>query len=150
MVQMAFDHGGFPAYQKAGALLIHTPEYFNEHADQILSAKGSWGEFQEADVAAFRRVQTATNAHDARAVLPSIQAPCLIVHGELDVVDPPRLGEELVRLIPNSRMEVIPDTPHAMRTNPVGFERLGAIVTAFYSQLETVQRQAASWNASKN
>ncbi|MGI6852127.1 alpha/beta fold hydrolase [Mesorhizobium sp. 1B3] len=145
MAQFAFEHGGFEAYQRYGALLIHTPEYFNDHSDEILSAKGSWGEFKSADLSALRRIQRATNEHDARDILPRIEAPCLVVHGELDVVDPPRLGEELARLIPFARLEIIPGTPHAMRTSPEGYKKLGSLVSTFFRQLEYWQAQAVSW-----
>lgn len=143
--QFALEHGGFDAFRRHGALLIHTPEYFNAHADEILSAKGAWGELKSMDLSVLRQVQLATNDHDARSVLGSIEAPCLIVHGELDVVDPPRLGEELERLIPFARLEVIPETPHAMRSNPEGYDKFGTLICNFYRQLEHWQARAAEW-----
>lgn len=143
--QFIFEHGGFQAYRRAGALNIHTPEYYNAHEAAILSATGAWGEFNDTAPERLRRIQRATIEHEARHVLPSIAAPTLVIHGELDRVDPPRLGRELVALIPNARLEVIPDTPHAMRTCPEGFERLGRIVTDFYGQLDAWNAAAAGW-----
>ncbi len=41
-----------------------------------------------------------------------IKAPTLIVWGEQDGLIPPVYGPEFQRLIPGSRLEVIPDTAH--------------------------------------
>ena len=134
MGQFVFDAGGFAAYRQYGALLIHTPEYYNEHEDEILAMNGAWGEFENTPLESLRRIQHATADHDARAVLHRVRAPTLVLHGELDQVDPPRLGEELCRLISNARLEVIPGTPHSMRAYPEGFARLGALTDAFFSR----------------
>jgi 3-oxoadipate enol-lactonase len=128
--QLLFDLRGFPAYQQWGALLVHTPEYYNEHEAELLSKNGSWGEFSE-EMGALRKVQAATVIHDARAVLPTIEAPTLAIHGELDIVDPPRLGRELVSLIPNARLEVIAGAPHLMRSMPEAYTYFGDLVGDF-------------------
>jgi pimeloyl-ACP methyl ester carboxylesterase len=58
-----------------------------------------------------------------------IQAPTLIVWGEQDGLIPPVYGPEFQRLIPGSKLEVIPETAHApMVERPEEFAR---IVTQF-------------------
>lgn len=131
MGQYIFDIGGFDAYRRFGALLIYTPEYYNANERQILSDEGAWGEFEGTDLAALRRVQHATAAHDARDALPRIKSPTLVVHGELDQVDPPRLGRQLVSLIPRARLAIIGNTPHSMRSYPEGFAELSQLVDDF-------------------
>jgi pimeloyl-ACP methyl ester carboxylesterase len=60
-----------------------------------------------------------------------IKAPTLIVWGERDGLIPPVYGPEFQRLIPGSRLEVIPDTAHVpMTERPEEFVR---IVSKFLS-----------------
>jgi pimeloyl-ACP methyl ester carboxylesterase len=129
--QRLFDLEGLAAFRQWGALLIYTPEYYNEHEAEILSEAGSWGEFTES-IAALRKVQTATIAHHARDVLPLVQSETLVVHGELDVIDPPRLGREIASLIPRALLKVVPAAPHAIRTVPESFRYLGDLVADFF------------------
>ena len=51
-------------------------------------------------------------AFDARNRLPRLRCPTLILHGTEDRVVPPRLAEQLARLIPESRLEWIQGTGH--------------------------------------
>ena len=54
-----------------------------------------------------------------------IKAPTLIVWGEKDGLIPPVYGPEFQRLIPGSRLEVIPDTAHVpMTERPEEFVRI--------------------------
>ena len=64
------------------------------------------------DAAAFERQARAAIGHDARDRLSTIDVPTLVLVGELDLVNPPKVAEELVRLIPGSRMIVLPDIGH--------------------------------------
>lgn len=52
-------------------------------------------------------------AHDARARLPGLEVPTLVIHGALDQLSPVSNGEELARLIPGAELRVIPDAGHA-------------------------------------
>jgi aminoacrylate hydrolase len=123
-------HVGFAAFQRYGATLIHTPEYFNAHADDILSARGAWGAFAQTPEALLRVIE-ATIGHDARDVLGDIAAETLVVQSELDVIDPPRLGRELAALIPRARLEILPSAPHAYRTSPDAVARLDTLLRTF-------------------
>jgi len=60
-------------------------------------------------------------------------APTLIVSGERDPVTPPRLGEQVVRHLPNGRHVVIPQGAHV----PAGIEPIGCldgILLRFYEK----------------
>jgi 2-hydroxy-6-oxonona-2,4-dienedioate hydrolase len=45
--------------------------------------------------------------------LPKVLAPTLVVAGMLDPIAPPRWAEELVRLLPEGQLVLLPATPHA-------------------------------------
>ncbi|WP_303065476.1 pimeloyl-ACP methyl ester esterase BioH [Alysiella sp.] len=50
---------------------------------------------------------------DARAMLPEIGQPVLIVCGNKDAVTPPRMSEYLARHLPNARLQLIDKAAHA-------------------------------------
>ncbi len=52
-------------------------------------------------------------AHTARAWLPEIDVPTLVVAGEHDQFTPARLSEEMARLIPNAALCTVLDGAHA-------------------------------------
>jgi pimeloyl-ACP methyl ester carboxylesterase len=59
--------------------------------------------------------RAATSAADVRPDLAKISCPTLIVHGDKDVSAPLAMtGARTARLIPNSRLIVYPDAPHAI------------------------------------
>jgi 2-hydroxy-6-oxonona-2,4-dienedioate hydrolase len=46
--------------------------------------------------------------------LPRIQTPTLIINGALDSISPVKWAEQLVNLLPNGRLEIIPDASHSI------------------------------------
>mgnify|MGYP000152038955 CR=1 FL=1 len=73
-------------------------------------------------------LETALNAlsvADARALLPEIQQPVLLVYGDKDSITPPRMGDYLARHLPNAEMHTIPQAAHApFLSHPAQFSAL--------------------------
>lgn len=62
---------------------------------------------------------------DVRALLPLIQQPALVLHGEHDAVTPCAAGEALSALLPNARFHVVAGAGHApFLSNPVAVATL--------------------------
>ena len=59
------------------------------------------------------KIRTITG-HDSRAILPTIEVPTLVLVGARDDETPPSYAEAIVDLMPNARLEVIPDAGHLL------------------------------------
>jgi 3-oxoadipate enol-lactonase len=64
------------------------------------------------DPQAFARQAIAATEHDTRDRVGQIQVPCLVMVGELDAVNPPRVAAELAERLPNAEMVVLSDVGH--------------------------------------
>jgi pimeloyl-ACP methyl ester carboxylesterase len=61
----------------------------------------------------FVRHQTAVLARrDRRAELPNLRIPTLVISADEDRVIPPSLNNEIVRLVPDARLELVPAAGH--------------------------------------
>ena len=71
--------------------------------------------------------------HDAREVLPQVRAPALVLVGDEDLLTPRRLAEDVVRRLPNARLEVLSGGGHAVALeDPAAFSER---VLAFFAEV---------------
>lgn len=104
---------GQEAAMQLAFLMLYSPSYYREHWEQ-------WQEFArqveehppDASIAA-RRIDMIV-AHDLLGRLGGIQCPTSIVAGDLDMVTPVYLSEELRAGIPGSELHVIPGAGHSV------------------------------------
>ncbi|MDQ2583479.1 hypothetical protein CKY47_05690 [Saccharothrix yanglingensis] len=76
--------------------------------------------FDQYDVAALGSIYAQALEHDSRAWLGEVGCPTLVVGGAEDILFPPVLTEELGRLVPGARVELLP----AAHVPPVEAPRL--------------------------
>lgn len=73
----------------------------------------------------------AAMTHDATSRLGELEAPALILHGSRDILLPVANSEELARLIPNSRLQVLRGAGHLFP-----YEEVDTMATAVHTWLE--------------
>jgi pimeloyl-ACP methyl ester carboxylesterase len=61
---------------------------------------------------AFERQARAAIDHEAHGRLGSIRVPCLVLHGELDLVNPPNIARELAEQLADVRVVELPGVGH--------------------------------------
>ena len=81
----------------------------------------------------FRLMAMSSADVDTRDVLPTIQAPTLLVWGDVDVRSPLDVARRLSDAIPGARLVVIPGAGHVC--NLEAPERFDAELRAFYDSL---------------
>ena len=81
---------------------------------QDKAAREWWAKYlrMSASPAAARALSRANFDIDVRPLLPTVQAPTLILHATHDQTVPPEAAAELVKLIPHARLEMIDTIDH--------------------------------------
>lgn len=64
------------------------------------------------DLSTYATIFEHLGEHDVRGLLPELRAPTLVVAGGEDPFTPLRLSEEMVRLLPDAELVVLPDATH--------------------------------------
>jgi pimeloyl-ACP methyl ester carboxylesterase len=82
-----------------------------EHGERIAQDIAKRVEHQ-TDTLAYLHQVAAAASHNTVARLGSIRAPTLVVHGEEDLVIPPRNGELLAKAIPGAELKLWPGAGH--------------------------------------
>lgn len=114
---IAASHGGMRqlAEARVGALLASKDPAIRNDVIETMS---------RINLAAYRIGAEAVWLADQTDRAVAIQVPTLMICGDLDPITPPSLSEELAKLIPNSRLEVIPGASHlANLDKPAEFNR---------------------------
>ena len=75
---------------------------------------------------------------DDRAALPTLRVPTLVVAGRYDVICGVRWGEELNKLIPNSRLVVLENSGHLGHLEEP--ERFAEAVATFVAEVDTASK----------
>jgi 3-oxoadipate enol-lactonase len=104
--------GGVVARNRSMAGALFSPQFRREHPEQVrrllryfarhrVTPRGAWGHWW------------ATVYHDTVSRLGEIQAPALVLHGELDAMTPLGNARLLAERIPDAELVVIPRAGHA-------------------------------------
>lgn len=83
--------------------------FLQRHPDRVRALRR---EFGSADPLAVAATTEAVTRYDARARLPRIAAPTLVIHGEHDALMGRENSELLTREIPDARLVVLPQAGH--------------------------------------
>lgn len=109
--KQVLQHCGLEAYLLQGALLSN-PGWFNaSDFDRVMAGvTARHANFAGAEIEMDR--MHVVSSHDLRAQIPNIRAETLVLCARDDQIAPPPLSEELARLIPNARLEILAEGNH--------------------------------------
>ncbi|MGI9188194.1 MAG: alpha/beta fold hydrolase [Gaiellales bacterium] len=77
------------------------------------------------ELEAFQRTARAILDHDTRDRLGAITAPTLVIHGDEDIICPPRHSHQIASLIPGAQLIGVPNQAHQpFQEGPEAFNRI--------------------------
>jgi pimeloyl-ACP methyl ester carboxylesterase len=97
--------------RQLGLSMTTAPGYFESHPEDWDKA-GEHGRYHPLSREALIRQGQATMTHDVSGQLDRIQAPTLVVHGELDPLVVPENGHYLAEHIKGAKLLLYPNTGH--------------------------------------
>ena len=98
-------------FLEAFFLWVYTPRaHANGMVEQIIEETLVFP--HPTSIETMQRQVDAFRAHDAHDRLPDIEAPALVLAGELDILAPPRMGRIVAERIPNATFELMPGEAH--------------------------------------
>lgn len=99
------------AMLEAFFLWIYTPRaHADGTVDRIIEEALAFPHPQSTE--AFQRQLAPFQTHDTLDRLPAIDAPTLVLAGEIDITTPPRLGRVVADAIPGAEFEILPGEAH--------------------------------------
>jgi 3-oxoadipate enol-lactonase len=91
-----------------------SPRFLEDHPEVVIAGKERLRSHPPDFFLAFADLCDEFLTLDIRDELPKITAPTLVIAAERDALKPPPYSEEIVSLIPNATLHVIPDAGHAV------------------------------------
>src|SRR5207302_19014 len=101
------------AWEKQAHAWLFTDAYWRKEANVRAALRFAATQPLQAAQGFVGQIDAALS-HDARARLPSLRVPALVIHGRLVQLAPLAGGEELARLIPGAQLLVLDEVGHAV------------------------------------
>ena len=102
---------GWDEFQKLAASYSFNGDFYNANRDRLLGVNGTWPDLN-GRLEAQRRLVQACTTYDARAELPLVQTPAVVVNAGRDCITSPRHTGLIAELMPNCQSVDWPEATH--------------------------------------
>lgn len=102
---------GWDEFQKLAASYSFNGDFYNANRDRLLGVNGTWPDLN-GRLEAQRRLVQACTTYDARAELPLVQTPAVVVNAGRDCITTPRHTGLIAELMPNCHSVDWPEATH--------------------------------------